>query len=343
VLAHRSSGASWGRLGEVLLAHTFDVEANICFEEAERLDPHEAAWPYLRGFNLVAHDPDTGIRCLERAVANSPGRTEPRLYLAEVLVERGRLDEAQSLFQAVIRGEPDNPRARLGLGRLALLHEDWRGALEHLDPYRLDPHTRKRAATARAEAWDRLGEPENARAERDRAAKLPADQTWPDQFHDRVTVLRRGLQARFQVAASLLQSGQLESAVQVLQQTQEKYPDSVEACMRLSDVWLRANKPDRALACSQRAVQVAPEMAEAWARLGSLQALLHMPEAVDNLQEAIRLKPDHAQAHFNLGQCFLRDRGDRSRAAEQFRAALQCNPDYDSARQALRDLEARRP
>src|SRR5213079_2958398 len=119
------------RLGMVLRAHDFDAEANRCFEEAERLDPREPRWPYLRGQTLVLTDPEAGILCLRRAVqccGDSP--TAPRLRLAEALLEQGRLDEAQSHLEQAARRDP---RARLAWGRLALLREDWRGALAHLE------------------------------------------------------------------------------------------------------------------------------------------------------------------------------------------------------------------
>ena len=39
VAAEPRSGRSWGHLGMVLRAHDYGSEANVCFEQAERLDP----------------------------------------------------------------------------------------------------------------------------------------------------------------------------------------------------------------------------------------------------------------------------------------------------------------
>src|SRR4051812_13730878 len=49
VLAEPRSASAWGRLGMVLRAHNFGAEANVCFAEAERLDPGEPRWPYFHG------------------------------------------------------------------------------------------------------------------------------------------------------------------------------------------------------------------------------------------------------------------------------------------------------
>jgi Tfp pilus assembly protein PilF len=79
-------------------------------------------------------------------------------------------------------------------------------------------------------------------------------------------------------------------------------------------------------------------MARAWFQLGCVQAQSHSKEAAVSFKRAIHLKPDHAQAHYNLGQC-LKEQGDPKAAAGQFRIALKCSPDYELARKALRDLE----
>jgi Tfp pilus assembly protein PilF len=84
---------------------------------------------------------------------------------------------------------------------------------------------------------------------------------------------------------------------------------------------------------------VAPEAAEAWFRLGCVQAVGHPRAAADSFRRAIRLKPDHALAHFNLGHR-LNELGNPAGAAEEFRAALRCRPDYAPAQAALAELEA---
>jgi tetratricopeptide (TPR) repeat protein len=342
VLGARSSATAWGQLGEVLLAHDYNPDANRCFQQAERLDPHEPAWPYLQGLNLVIHNPEAGIPCLERADKYGDGRqVEPRLLLAEVLLERGRLDEAQSLLEQVRSNDPDNIRAQLDLGRLELLRQNWRAGLDQLEKCRNDPHTRKRAATLRAEAWNQLEEMEKARAEQRQAAELPDDQSWPDPIYERILSLRRGLRARFQSVDYLLQAGRVPEALQLLAETVDKYPSSLEGWMRLGEVLHRVQRPEQAQACFQRAVGLAPNLAEAWFRLGCIQSLMQSREAETSFRQAIRCKPHYAQAHYNLGLC-LKEKGQRDAAAEAFQQALRCRPDYDLAQKALRELEAQK-
>lgn len=51
-------------------------------------------------------------------------------------------------------------------------------------------------------------------------------------------------------------------------------------------------------------------------------------------REAIRLKPDYANAHYNLGFA-LSDKGELDGAIAEFREALRLNPDYEAAHYQL--------
>jgi tetratricopeptide (TPR) repeat protein len=186
-----------------------------------------------------------------------------------------------------------------------------------------------------------LGQSEKARAEQRQAAELPADMRWPDPFAEEVLALQRGLRARLTQADSLTRSSRLDEAVDLLEQTEVKYPRSVQVWLRLGEVWRQLGRLDRAEQALEQAAQVDPDAAEAWFRLGCVQALSHARAAADSFRRAIRLKPDHALAHFNLGHC-LKELGDPAGAAEEFRAALRCRPDYAPAQAALAELEAQK-
>ena len=119
--------ATWGKLGMVLRAHDFAAESVQALREAERLDPTDPRWPYLQGLTLLLAQPNEGIACLKRAAERSPSnRPEPRLRLAEVLLEQGNIDEAEAIAGPV---DELNPRAALLRARIAASRGDWNGAL----------------------------------------------------------------------------------------------------------------------------------------------------------------------------------------------------------------------
>jgi tetratricopeptide (TPR) repeat protein len=65
-----------------------------------------------------------------------------------------------------------------------------------------------------------------------------------------------------------------------------------------------------------------------------------MPEAIDHLEQAVRITPDFAEAHYNLGNA-LAQVGRVPEALEHYEQALRINPDLAAARNALARLQAR--
>ena len=55
---------------------------------------------------------------------------------------------------------------------------------------------------------------------------------------------------------------------------------------------------------------------------------------IRELQEVLRLKPDYAEAHNNLGTAFYQQ-GRTGEAIRQFQEALRLKPDYAGARKNL--------
>ncbi len=62
--------------------------------------------------------------------------------------------------------------------------------------------------------------------------------------------------------------------------------------------------------------------------------------AIAQYQMAIRLKPNYAVPHFNLGLIFLR-LGAIEMARQEFEMGLEINPDDDKARLILKSLKSR--
>ena len=53
-------------------------------------------------------------------------------------------------------------------------------------------------------------------------------------------------------------------------------------------------------------------------------------EAIESYQRALKIKPDHADAHYNMGNV-LKDQGKRDEAIESYQRALRIKPDYAEA------------
>ena len=87
------------------------------------------------------------------------------------------------------------------------------------------------------------------------------------------------------------------------------------------------------------AVEVEPKNADAHSALGVLYLRQgDLPNARDQFSAVTILSPDSASAHYNLGVVLARENSSRQ-AASEFRKALQTEPNFRQAREALNRLE----
>jgi len=85
---------------------------------------------------------------------------------------------------------------------------------------------------------------------------------------------------------------------------------------------------DEAIAEYREAIRLTPDYAEAHNNLGAaLQALRRTDESVAAYREAVRLKPDYATAWNNLGSA-LQQQGNLSNAIDAYHRALSLDPNY---------------
>ena len=95
----------------------------------------------------------------------------------------------------------------------------------------------------------------------------------------------------------------------------------------------------------EEALRLKPDFAEAHSNLGSALAAVpgRLDEAIAQYEEALRLQPDLAEAHNNLGNALSRTPGRLNQAIAQFQEALRLDPDYAEAHNNLGNAWMRVP
>ena len=151
-----------------------------------------------------------------------------------------------------------------------------------------------------------------------------------------------------QVAASILlplalgalswqQSGIYHDVETLYRQTLARNPAAFFVRLNLGSELFRQGRVEEAAAEFEQAVRLKPDNAEALENLGNALAALpgRLPEAVAALRKAVEYNPRSAETHNNLGLALLSLPGHQEEAAAAFRRAIQLKPDFAAAHNNL--------
>jgi tetratricopeptide (TPR) repeat protein len=333
------SGAAWGKVGSVLIHYEFIEETRRAFQQAEKLSPQDPRWPYLHAILLMTHDSAAAVPKLERAADLARDRPDvARLRLAQFLAERGRGDEAEKQFQALLRLRPDHPLALLGLARLNQTRGRFQESTNLLARCLHDPHTAKSAHAFLATAQRALGNAPAAEAAAYRSLSLPADLPWPDPFWDEAAAYRVGRKARIEDATALLDQGQFAEALTIFSGVARDYPEDDEAWYLMGWAHNRQQRPAEAERALREHLRRSPRSPKGHAQLAvALLSQRRHAEALKVLEAAVKLKTTWRELHYNLGYaCAQLGRVDE--AIGHLRNALAQDPNYLPTYTALAEL-----
>ena len=263
VLRDPHSAETWGKLGKLFLANGYRDEAIPCFEQASKLEPDEARWPYFEALARRLNNADDALGCFRRAadlVGPSDSASLPiRLRYAEALANAGKASEAGPLLRELLDRDPNNPRVHLALGALAADENDLAGAMAHLLRCEDSPITRQRAGTHLARLYQLKGDAASADRYRTRARRLPRDPDGPDPFIDEYAVLMVGRRALFLRAEQLLRGEEIPKAIELLRELAAAQPDEIEVHVKLGMAWTLIGSYAQAEAVLRKALATRPD------------------------------------------------------------------------------------
>ena len=188
------------------------------------------------------------------------------------------------------------------------------------------PHLQEavRLRPASAEARNALGDALRAAAQT-KAAR--------EEFEEAVKADPKYAPARVSLGLILLEAGEFPAAAQHLERAIDLFEDNEDAAFPhylRAKIYTEAGDVEKAAVELQKAIALRPDFAEAWSDLGEARkALRDESGALDAHERAVRADPENAVAQYRLGSEYLQQ--DKTRqAVEHLEAALRLNPDDQS-------------
>ncbi len=154
-----------------------DRQRALAEEEATlAIDPrHTAAISLRAGLLFSSGRKDEGIAALREAMAADPSNQALVLELADLLADARRFDEAEPLYRQALAARPRDGRALTGLGLLLAATNRPDLALDQLSrALEVEPRDDE-ARLARADVYEKLGRPQEARGDYERLQSAPRD------------------------------------------------------------------------------------------------------------------------------------------------------------------------
>ena len=257
----------------------------------------------------VWHDTD---RLWRRVIAVTPESVIALNDLGNLLLKRGRLEEAIEHYRRVIQINPTHPIVHYNLGN-ALSEQ---GKVEEAtDEYR----EAVRLVPRFARAQYNLGLSLFSRGQMDEAI---------EHFRKTLEIEPDYASAHYSLGRALAQKGQLAQGIEQYGEAIKSESSLAVAYYDMGNAYFKLGEYKKAVEQYGHAVKINPRYAVAHYNMGN--ALLRLGDpggAIKQYRLAIKYDSGYAEAHSNLGSA-LEARGEREEAVKQSRKALEIDPGY---------------
>ena len=222
------------------------------------------------------------------------------LLKAKSYVKKGKIEEAQKLYQMVLQAFPENRRAQQGLAAVG-------GSKQSIDVPGPPPET--------------INQLVNLYNQGQLTAVIEQTTSLTEQYPEAFVVwnimgaANRGL-------------GHLADALAAFRKVIELNPNYAGAYYNMGNVLQEQGKLDEAIEAYTKAIDIKPDHADAYNNMGlALQDQGKLDEAITSYNKVLSLRPDYADAYNNMGAA-LKDQGELDEAIEAYNKALAIKPDY---------------
>jgi tetratricopeptide (TPR) repeat protein len=323
--------AAYGDLGLLYHAYGLREPAEAGYRNAARLAPSDPRWPHALGVLLQDGGRlDDAVYAFQRALALAPKNEAALVHLAEIARLQGRTDDAETSLRQALTVNPGSAAAQALLGQTALDRRDFATAVQHLEAALAAAPEANRLHYLLGQAYRGLGESAKAGEQFALAGQVGARAA--DPLVDELEALRTGEKVRLARAKTAYQNGRYTEAADLYRRILESRPQSVEARINLAASLVQLGDRAGAIQELREAARLDPANPTAHFNLGTLLAMeAPSAEAYEHLAAAASLLPKDAEAHRSLAQ-ILRDGGKLEPALAEYAKAVELDPSDEKAR-----------
>lgn len=329
------------KLSRLYHANGFFTEALRCYEGLEKLEPAEPRWPHLHASILAGYgEIEPAIVLWRRVVKLAPEFLPAQLRLGDCELKSNRPADATATYSAVLRRDPKNPYALLGLARLDYEAQRWGQAQARLETV-VEQSNYTLGYDMIVTLYERTGQSGRAAVLRGVNKASGAYRDPPDAWLDALMDVCFDPYRLALTAGFLARNGDPAQAVQLLERAIEYAPADVPSRFQLGSLSVTLGNLSKAREQLEHCTRLAPEFADGWAHLCALQeqlgdgsaaeqalaaGLRHCPaspglhlmrarryhksgafeQSIADYQECIRLRPTEAEAAIELAYLYIK-------------------------------------
>jgi tetratricopeptide (TPR) repeat protein len=307
-----------------------------------KLDPSEPRWPYLLASVISGYGRlEEAIPLLRQTTALQPNYIMAWLKLGDALLKSNATADADAAFHEVLRREPDNHYALLGLARCDLQASRLTAARSHLQQAVANHPDFASAQSLLATVFDSLGNPTAAALAKAQVQAgghyVEPPDPWVDELvfecHDPYSIL---------IAASAAAAdGESQKAFKLIDRGLQLAPDDARLHRKLAKMLTTRGDLTNARMHMERAVALDPTDDSIRMDLLRVLHVIRDDAGIEKVvAEGLRASPGSAAIHFEAG-LLAAQAGDWDEAVKHFEFTWQTSPDQIGAALQLADIHFR--
>jgi tetratricopeptide (TPR) repeat protein len=246
-----------------------------------------------------------------------------------------QIQEADKFYTAILQAQPKHPDANHNMGVLAV----GVGKVQEALPFF---KTALEARSSIAQYWlsyidalIKLGQISDAKAVFSQAKSKGASGETFDQMGTELSKLSTYPQNPpsdlLQPIINLYTEGQLQQALSESTQMLERFPSSIVLYNIAGASNAGLIQFDAAIDSYKQALKIKPDYAQAYSNMANaLRDKGDLDASIDSCKQALKIKPDYAEAYNNMGNA-LKAKGDLDASIDSYKQALKIKPDIAEA------------